>query len=145
MLNRWIVPLEHGIDYLTLQTGQKIQVPFLLMLIIATNLNLAAVTDPAFLRRMGYRLYLGAPTPALYARIFERYAARRGTAVPPGLVERVLDRYRACGRELRGCEPRDLIERAADICRYRGRPLELNDEVLDLAWNGYFGAGAEEG
>ena len=59
LLNRWIIPLEHRIDYLTLQTGQKIQIPFLQMLIIATNLDLEHVTDPAFLRRMGYRLYLG--------------------------------------------------------------------------------------
>src|SRR5262249_17287609 len=55
LLNRWIIPLEHRIDYLSLHTGQKIQVPFLQFLIIATNLDLAAVTDPAFLRRMGYR------------------------------------------------------------------------------------------
>jgi SpoVK/Ycf46/Vps4 family AAA+-type ATPase len=145
LLNRWIIPLEHQIDYLTLHTGQKIQVPFLLMLVIATNLDLGTVTDPAFLRRMGYRLFLGAPTPDLYARIFERYAARRGVAVAPGLVARLLDGYRTSGRELRSCEPRDLIERAADICQYLGRPLEVDDEVLELAWTGYFGAGSEGG
>jgi predicted ATPase with chaperone activity len=71
LLNRWIIPLEHRIDYLTLHTGQKIQVPFSLMLIVATNLDPGDVTDPAFLRRMGYRLHLGPPTPALYARIFQ--------------------------------------------------------------------------
>jgi hypothetical protein len=140
LLNRWIVPLEHRIDYLTLITGQKIQMPFEMMLVIATNLDLGEVTDPAFLRRMGYRLYLGAPTPDLYARIFERYADRRGAALPPGLVTRLLERYRTTGRELRSCEPRDLIERAADICRYLGRPLKLDDDVLNLAWIGYFGA-----
>src|SRR5947209_2479786 len=63
LLNRWIIPLEHQLDHLTLHTGQKIQVPFRQMLIIATNLAPDGVTDPAFLRRMGYRLYLGAPTP----------------------------------------------------------------------------------
>jgi hypothetical protein len=145
LLNRWIVPLEHRIDYLTLHTGQKIQVPFLPMLVIATNLDVGEVTDPAFLRRMGYRLYLGPPTPELYARIFDRYAARRGATVAPGLVARLLERYRGEGRELRSCEPRDLIERTVDICRYRGRTLELDDEVLDLAWTGYFGAGSAEG
>ena len=40
---------------------------------------------------------------------------------------------------MRSCEPRDLIERARDICTYRGLPLELTPEVMDLAWKGYFG------
>ena len=55
------------------------------------------------------------------------------------LIDRLLERYGAQNRELRCCEPRDLIERARDICRFRGKPLELTPEVLDLAWIGYFG------
>jgi len=103
------------------------------------------VTDPAFLRRMGYRLFLAAPSPQRYRQIFDRYADRHGIPVPPGLVERLLERYTAEGRELRGCEPRDLIERARDICRFTGRPLEINDEVMALAWAGYFGSGPRTG
>jgi predicted ATPase with chaperone activity len=139
LLNRFITPMEHQIDYFTLQTGQKIQVPLRHVLIIATNLSPEVVTDPAFLRRMGYRLYLGAPTPEGYARIFQLYAQKQGAAVQPGLLERLLQRYGAEKRELRSCEPRDLIERARDICRFQGKPLELTPEVLDLAWVGYFG------
>jgi hypothetical protein len=139
LLNRFITPMEYQIDYLTLCTGQKIQVPLRHVLIIATNLNPERVTDPAFLRRMGYRLYLGAPTPEQYARIFQLYAQRQGAAVAPEVIERLLERYRAQNRELRSCEPRDLIERALDICRFQGRPLELTSKVLDLAWVGYFG------
>jgi hypothetical protein len=139
LLNRWIIPLEHRIDHLTLQTGQIIQIPFLQMLIIATNLNPEHVTDPAFLRRMGYRLYLGEPSPYDYSRIFERYAARHNVPVESGLVERLLMRYAVEKRQLRCCEPRDLIERARDICRFTGRPLELNDEIMAIAWTGYFG------
>jgi hypothetical protein len=139
LLNRWIIPLEHRIDHLTLQTGQVIQVPFLQMLIIATNLDLEHVTDPAFLRRMGYRLYLGEPSAGDYSQIFERFASRHGMPVQPGLVERLLARYSSEKRQLRCCEPRDLIERARDICRFTGRPLELNDEIMALAWTGYFG------
>lgn len=139
LLNRWIIPLEHRIDYMTLRTGQKFQVPLSQMLIIATNLDPEAVTDPAFLRRMGYRLYLGKPSPELYSRIFERYAAGLGLAIQPGLVGRLMERYAAEGRELRCCEPRDLIERAREICDYHGRQADLDDEVLDIAWTGYFG------
>jgi predicted ATPase with chaperone activity len=140
LLNRFITPMEHHIDYFTLNTGQKIQVPLRHVLIIATNLDPESVTDPAFLRRMGYRVYLGAPTPEQYARIFQLYAERHGAAVAPEVIERLLERYRAQNRELRACEPRDLIERARDICLFHGRPLELTAKVLDLAWAGYFGS-----
>ena len=139
LLNRWIIPLEQRFDYLTLVTGQKFRVPFELMLIVATNLAVNVVTDPAFLRRMGYRLYLDQPSAERYAEIFQRYADRLEVAVPCGLVDRLLERYRTEQRDNRGCEPRDLIERARDICRFRGSAFELSDEVLDLAWAGFFG------
>jgi predicted ATPase with chaperone activity len=139
LLNRFITPMEYQIDYFTLRTGQKIQVPLRHVLIIATNLAPDVVTDPAFLRRMGYRVYLGTPTPEQYARIFQQYAQRQGVTVAPELIEQLLERYRANNREPRACEPRDLIERARDICRFHGKPLELSSKVLDLAWTGYFG------
>jgi predicted ATPase with chaperone activity len=139
LLNRFITPMEYQIDYLTLRTGQKIQMPLRHVLIIATNLSPEVVTDPAFLRRMGYRVYLGPPTPEQYTRIFQQYAERRKVTVPPGVIDRLLERYRAQKREMRCCEPRDLIERSRDICRFNNKPLTLTSEVLDLAWAGYFG------
>lgn len=139
LLNRFITPMEHQFDYFTLSTGQKIQVPLRQVLIIATNLSLESVTDPAFLRRMGYRLLLEAPTPEQYGRIFKAYAERHGAAVAPEVLDGLLERYRVNDRELRACEPRDLIERSRDICRLHGRALELTPDVLDLAWIGYFG------
>ncbi len=98
LLNRFITPMEHHVDYFTLRTGQKIQVPLRHVLIIATNLSLETVTDPAFLRRMGYRVYLGAPTPEQYAKIFQSYAQRQGAAAPAELLEQILARYRAQDR-----------------------------------------------
>lgn len=139
LLNRFITPMEHHFDYFTLSTGQKIQVPLRNVLIIATNLTLESVTDPAFLRRMGYRLMLEAPNEEQYTRIFKGYADKMGASVSPEIMSKILAQYRAEKRELRACEPRDLIERSRDICRFRGQPLELTEEVLDLAWMGYFG------
>jgi predicted ATPase with chaperone activity len=139
LLNRFITPMEYQIDYFTLRTGQKIMVPLRHVLIIATNLSLETVTDPAFLRRMGYRVYLGAPTPEQYVKIFRSYAQQHGAAVAPEVLEQLLERYRVENRELRACEPRDLIERSRDICRFQGKSLELTPKVLDLAWMGYFG------
>ena len=139
LLNRWIVPLENHIDHLTLQTGQKIQVPFDLMLIVATNLTVSEVADPAFLRRMGYRLHMERPTEERYSEIFLRYAQGVNADVPAGTVESVIERYKQESRELRGAEPRDLIERARDICKLHDKPLQLSPDVIDLAWEGYFG------
>jgi hypothetical protein len=139
LLNRFITPMEHQIDYFTLVTGQKIQLPLRHVLIIATNLDPERVTDPAFLRRMGYRLLLEAPTPEQYARIFQLHAQRQGAVAAPEVIDRLLEYYRVENRELRCCEPRDLIERARDICRFEGAALRLTPEVLDLAWTGYFG------
>ncbi len=139
LLNRLITPMEHQFDYFTLRTGQKIMLPLRHVLIIATNLSPESVTDPAFLRRMGYRVFLGPPTPEEYGRIFAQYAARHSVQVTAEQIEQLLERYRKEKRELRSCEPRDLIERARDICRFENRPLELTPETLDLAWIGYFG------
>lgn len=140
LLNRWIIPLEHRVDHLTLCTGQKIEIPFLLMLIVATNLNISEVADPAFLRRMGYRLHLDKPSPEAYAQIFERYARGVGLQAPPGLVGQLLQRYESEGRELRASEPRDLIERCRDVCTLPGRPPKLEADVMAVAWAAYFGS-----
>jgi hypothetical protein len=139
LLNRWIIPLESRVDYLTLRTGQKIQIPFRLMLVVATNLRVSEVSDPAFLRRMGYRLHVDKPTPASYADIFRRYAKSVGVTVPEPLLASILQRYAAEGRELRASEPRDLIERVRDLCRARHQPFVLNEASLATAWRAYFG------
>jgi hypothetical protein len=144
LLNRFITPMEHQVDYFTLRTGQKLQIPLKHVLIIATNISLEKVTDPAFLRRMGYRIYLGPPTQEEYVRIFNQYAQRCGVTPGPEIIENILERYRQQKRELRACEPRDLIERARDICRFHSKKLELTTQVLDLAWTGYFGALGEQ-
>lgn len=143
LLSRWIFPLERGTDFLAMRTGQKFAIPFSLMLIISTNLQPDTVIEPAFMRRMGYRLHIDLPKPDQYARIFERYAERAGLSVPPGLIERIVARYDFEKRPMRSSEPRDLIERSRDLCRFRGVPFELDDEVIEIAWKGYFGEHVE--
>lgn len=140
LLNRWIVPMENRVDHLALVNGQKIQVPFELMLIIATNLTLSQVADPAFLRRMGYRLFVEAPSPEAYGRIFRRYAEKHGLQVGGDVLDHVLARYVVEKRDLRGSEPRDLLERARDVCLLRNKPPVVDVETIDVAWRGYFGA-----
>ena len=140
LLNRWIVPLEGRIDYLTLHTGKKIEVPFEQLLIFATNLDPSDLVDDAFLRRMGYRLYINPPDREMYAAIFEQFVRNSGFAFDRRQLDFVFSLYDADKRPLRGCEPRDLIQRCADLCQYENRPLAITDELLQLAWKNYFGA-----
>lgn len=138
LVNRWIIPLEHRTDYLTLQTGQQIEVPFRQMLIISTNLNPDEVMTPGLLRRLGYRLFLDNPSRERYKEIFIRYCRQCGVDLPGDLLAWLLARYDTESRPLRCCEPRDLVERARDICAYRRQPFLLGREVMELAWRGYF-------
>jgi hypothetical protein len=140
LLNRWIVPLEGRVDYLTLHTGKKIEVPFEQLIIFATNLDPSDLVDDAFLRRMGYRLYVNAPDREMYASIFEQFVRNNGFDYDPKRLEYVFRLYDADKRPLRGCEPRDLILRCADLCRYENRPMVLTDELVHLAWKNYFGS-----
>lgn len=139
LLNRWIHPLETGVDFLTLRTGQQLEVPFRQMLVVSTNLDPDAVMPPAFLRRMGYRLRMEAPSVEQYTTIFGKYAQAVDMQLDDDVLPALLERYKSESRELRACEPRDLIERVRDICRYLDQPPHISTELVDIAWRGYFG------
>ena len=139
LLNRWIVPLEGRIDYLTLHTGKKIEVPFEQLLIFATNLDPSDLVDDAFLRRMGYRLYVNAPDREMYAAIFQRFVEASGFDYDSQHLDYLFRLYDTDKRPLRGCEPRDLIQRCVDLCKFENRPMALSNELLHLAWQNYFG------
>lgn len=140
LLNRWIVPLERRVDYLALHTGKKIEVPFEQLVVFSTNLDEKDLADQAFLRRMGYRARVEPPTPAAYSEIFKRVAYNRGIPVDQPVLDHVLNKYRLERRMMKGCEPRDLLDRVTDICLFEGQPLQLSNEVIDIAWSNYFGA-----
>lgn len=142
LLNRWIIPLESRVDYLTLSTGKKIQVPFEEIVVFATNLTVSDVADEAFLRRMGYRLYVMPPGPETYAEIFKRYASTQGLSVSEDVLTHLDKRYGVERREPKACEPRDLVDRAVEICKFRRETIRLTKETLDAAWAAYFGASA---
>jgi hypothetical protein len=139
LLNRWIVPLERRIDYLALHTGKKIEVPFEQLVVFSTNLDEKDLTDEAFLRRMGYRARVEPPTAAAFSEIFKRAAYNRGIRCDQPVLDHLLRKYRLENRVMKGCEPRDLLDRATDICLFEGQALELTPKVLDTAWQNYFG------
>ncbi len=139
LLNRWIVPLERRVDYLAMHTGKKIEVPFEQLVVFSTNLDEKDLADQAFLRRMGYRARVEPPTPAAYAEIFKRQAYNRGIKCDQAILDHILNKYRIERKQMKGCEPRDLLDRATDICLFEGQPLQLTPQVIDIAWRNYFG------
>ena len=139
LFNRWIIPLENRVDYLTLHTGKKIQVPFEQLLIFASNLTSGDLAEEAFLRRLGYRLVADSPSAETYGRIFRRAVEARRLRYDRRLLDLLLARYRDEQREMRSCQPRDLIDRCADICHYENRQLILTEPLLERAWLYYFG------
>jgi len=139
LLNRWILPLERRNDFLTLHSGKKIEVPFEQLVVFSTNLDETEFVDEAFLRRMGYRARLELPTPGAYGEIFRRAASAKGLSVEDSLVNYILGKYGRAKRPMKCCEPRDLLNRIADICMFEGQPLKLSDSLIDIAWEHYFG------
>jgi hypothetical protein len=139
LLNRWIVPLERRVDYLALHTGKKIEVPFEQLVVFSTNLDENDLTDQAFLRRMGYRARVEPPPPAAYSAIFRRAAASRGINCEQSCLDHILIKYRIEHRQMKGCEPRDLLDRATDLCRFEGETAKITPAIIDIAWRNYFG------
>jgi len=139
LLNRWIVPLEGRVDYLTLHTGKKFQIPFDVLTVFATNLNPQSLADEAFLRRIPYKIAIGDPSLDDFTKIFEMNCQRRGLRYHQVMVAYLHRRhYTPAGRPLRSCHPRDLLDQVAALCRYRGIAPVITRELLDRACQAYF-------
>ena len=139
LLNRWIVPLESRVDYLTLNTGRKFQVPFDVLIVFATNLDPASLADEAFLRRIPYKIAVTDPTIEEFTQIFEMNCRSRRLRFDPVIVTYLQRRhYEPAQRPMRACHPRDLLEQVDALCRYRGIEPNLTRELLDRACETYF-------
>ncbi len=139
LLNRWIVPLEKRVDYLTLITGRKIDVPFDALIVFSTNLNPEELVDEAFLRRIRYKIYINDPSWDDYREIFKRVASQRGIPYSEdGLRHVVMEYYVKTKRKPRAVHPRDILEELTDIARFRNVPPVMSNELLDLACESYF-------
>lgn len=139
VLNRWIVPMERRVDYLTFQNGAKMTIPFECFLVFSSNLKPDQLGDEAFLRRIQYKMLMKSPSEQEFTDIFLGYAANQGLSCAPDLVDRFLARhYRGSGKPRRRCHPRDVLSHAIDIIRFERRPMALTDEVLALAFESNF-------
>lgn len=139
MLNRWITPLESRIDYLTLETGQKIPVPFAVLIVFATNIRPEELVDEAFLRRIRYKVYAESPSVADFKTIFERCCVERNLEYEERFVDDLLrEVYNPRGIAIRGSHPRDLIDHALSRADYLGEPRRLTHDLLLAACDSFF-------
>jgi hypothetical protein len=139
LLNRWIVPLESRVDYLTLHTGKKFQIPFDVLTVFATNLNPQSLADEAFLRRIPYKIPIEDPTVEDFTKIFEMVCRKRDLKFHQVMIAYLQRRhYAPTNRPLRACHPRDLIEQVTALCRYRGMQPTITRELIDKACESYF-------
>jgi predicted ATPase with chaperone activity len=135
ILNRWIVPMETHVDYLSFQAGGKMTVPFEAFLIFSTNLRPESLGDEAFLRRIQYKMFLRSPRAPEFMLIFERYAKERQLECPQGVTEAFIQKhYAEGGQRFRRCHPRDVISHAIDFINFERLPMVLTEDVLDRAF-----------
>jgi len=139
LLNRWIVPLDRAVDYLTLHTGRKFPVPFRTLVIFATNLRPHDLVDEAFLRRIRYKIAITDPSRAEYREIFLRECERHHVAGGDWAVEYLFDEYYGKqGIPVRCCHPRDILEKVVDAARFAGGEPSLDARTLDRVCGSYF-------
>ncbi|MFQ5942083.1 MAG: ATP-binding protein [Anaerolineales bacterium] len=139
LLNRWIVPLENRIDFLTLHTGRKIEVPFDVLVVFSTNLPPKDLVDEAFLRRLRHKIEVGDPSYEAYREIFKRIAEGKGIPYSDrGLAYMLQEWYIKRNRKLRASHPRDICDQILDISRYLNVEPTMSKELLDRAAEAYF-------
>jgi len=134
LLNRWITPMEKRVDFLTLNTGKTFLVPFDELLIFSTNLLPEDIMDPAFLRRIPYKVELNAPGMAEYRQLFQMLCAKHGLPfedwIPGYCAEKLQTTFE---QPLAFYQPRFIVEQCIASCKYLDRPLAMDRDLLDDA------------
>ena len=139
LLNRWIVPLENRIDYLTLHTGRKVEIPFDVMVLFSTNLPPKDLVDEAFLRRLRHKIEISDPSYEDYREIFKRVADQKGVFYSDsGLAYLLQEWYIRRNRKLRASHPRDICDQILDIASYLNIDPEMTKAMIDRAAEAYF-------
>lgn len=142
LLNRWIVPLDRRIDYLTLRYGVKFQIPFELLVVFSTNLDPMELADEAFLRRIQNKIEVETVSPQIFDMIFERVVTERDIPWEFDSPEHLRKLCLAEGRtELRACIPLDIVNIIKAISQYEERPVSITRADLERAVHLYFARG----
>jgi hypothetical protein len=135
------VPLDRGVDYLGLHTGGKFEVPFDVTVIFSSNLSPDELTDPAFSRRLGYKIALGALSRSAYREVVAQACRRTGLAFDDEAVDHMLDHlHPSHQQDYLPCIPYDVISKVVDRARYLALPPRLTPALIEWAWSMYFGS-----
>ena len=145
LMNRWIVPMDRNVDYLTLHTGHTFQVPFDVIIVFSSNFVPQRLSDGAFLRRLGYKIEVPAASESEYATLFRQACIEAGVAMDDAMFDYLLECHAGRGVPLLACYPRDLVRQLRDLARYEDRAPELTRRTLDWAWENYFTGDARHG
>jgi SpoVK/Ycf46/Vps4 family AAA+-type ATPase len=137
-MNRWIVPLDRHVDYLALHTGKKFMIPFDVIVVFSSNIKPSTLADEAFLRRLGYKIYVGPLDEPEYRDIFMRVCEETEIPFFEEGYRHVRELHQKHDKPLLACLPRDILYQVRDIARFNGTEPELSEELLDWAWNNYF-------
>ncbi|MFT6633398.1 MAG: putative ATPase with chaperone activity [Bacteriovoracaceae bacterium] len=139
LLNRWIYPLEKKLDYLTLVTGKKIEVPFNQMLIFSSNMTPQELGDDAFLRRIKYKIEIDSPNQEEFSKIFKMQCEVSGIKYSEEAFNYLIKSfYKKNNIEFKGCHPRDLVGHISDFNSYYSKKNILSKQSIDFACNSYF-------
>jgi hypothetical protein len=134
LLNRWIVPLESRVDYLKLHTGKSFSIPFEELVIFSTNLEPEDLMDPAFLRRLPYKIEIGAPALELYRRIFEKECERQNLPLTPEVFESIVYKLKVeKGTAFAAYQPRFIVDQIVATCRFMGESPHFEPRYIDYA------------
>jgi DNA polymerase III delta prime subunit len=139
LLNRWMVPLDRRIDFLTLHTGMKFEIPFDNLVIFSTNIEPQELVDEAFLRRIHYKFKVDYPTEEQFENIFRQVCQLNGMAFDKAVFSYLMDQfYRRLDIRYSACHPQDLVEHILADASYHGYPPVLTRESITAAWEDYF-------
>jgi predicted ATPase with chaperone activity len=145
LLNRWIVPMEQGVDHLSLHSGDTIELPFEILLIFSTNIPPGHLGDEAFFRRIRHKIEITGPNEEEFVEILRRACQDHNVPFTEEGARYLIDvHYKQCGREFKGCHPRDLLELLTDMTSFYGEQPTLTPDWLDLACASYFVETEEE-
>ncbi len=139
ILNRWIVPLAQRFDILNLRNGRKFEFPIDQLVVFSTNLEPKALVDEAFLRRIPYKIDVGNPSEDEFRALLKKIGSEWGIAHQDGPVDYLIEKYyRSCQREMRYCQPGDILHQVCTYCNVLEAPLEITIEAIDAAAKNYF-------
>jgi hypothetical protein len=142
ILNRWIVPLDRKMDFLSMSGGKKLEVPFEMLVIFASNFDPAELVDPAFIRRIKTKIKIGAVSEEQFFDIFCQVADKKGVPFDPSIPQRLVDHIQhKLKQELRACYPTDIVDQVCWAARFDGKEPYIDRASLDQAIRAYFTQG----